>query len=160
MGVVQHIFVAPRRAELMISLDEVEADTDGGLRGDRYADARFRKSPAYQLTLIEIENIEAFASTTGLPLAPHDPRRNLVTRGTNLNQFLGRRFLVGEVEMEGLELCEPCATFAKRTHPEVMRFFVHKGGLRARVIRGGIIRIKDPLVEQGAPNPGHVPVSP
>lgn len=147
MGIVQHIFIAPRRGESMTSLNEVEALSDSGLRGDRYADASLRKSPDYQVTLIEIENIEAFAHASGLLLTPYDLRRNLVTRGVNLNDLWGKRFFVGEVELEGLELCEPCATLAKYTHPEVVRFFVHKGGLRARIIRGGIIRVGDPVRE-------------
>ena len=160
MGIVQHVFIAPQRGESMASLSEVEALPDSGLRGDRYADASLRKSPDYQITLIEIENIEAFARASSLSLATHDPRRNLVTIGVNLNNLLGKRFFVGEVELEGLELCEPCATFAKYTHPEVVRFFVHKGGLRARIVRGGVIRVGDPVVEQDAPNKALQPTSP
>jgi MOSC domain-containing protein YiiM len=125
----------------MVELQRVEAITDAGLRGDRYLESGNRKSPDYQLTLIELENIEAFAQASHLRLAPHDPRRNLVTVGVSLNDFCGKRFSVGEVELEGLELCEPCATFAKRTHPQVVRFFVHKGGLRCRILKGGVIQI-------------------
>jgi len=127
----------------MSELTQVEAITDVGLRGDRYEQAQHRRSSDYQLTLIELENIEAFARSSGLPLAPHEPRRNLVTFDVRLNELCGKRFTVGEVELEGLELCEPCGTFAKRTHPQVVRFFVHKGGLRCRIIRGGVIRVGD-----------------
>ncbi|MHB8473865.1 MAG: GNAT family N-acetyltransferase [Gammaproteobacteria bacterium] len=137
----------------MASLSEVEALSDSGLRGDRYADASLRKSPDYQVTLIEIENIEAFARASGLFLALYGPRRNLVTSGVNLNDLCSKRFFVGEVELEGLEFCEPCATFAKYTHPEVVRFFVHKGGLRARIIRGGVIRVGDPVREFAQQSP-------
>ena len=138
----------------MAPLVEVEALSDSGLRGDRYADVNLRKSPDYQITLIEIENIEAFACASGLSLAAHEPRRNLVTIGVNLNSLLGKRFFVGEVELEGLELCEPCATFARYTHPDVIPFFIHKGGLRARIIHGGVVRVGDQVTEraqQGAP---------
>jgi len=145
MGLIQHIFVAPARGEPMIPLREVEALPDCGLRGDRYAESTNRKSPDYQLTLIEIENIQGFAQASGLPLAPHEPRRNLVTKDIKLNELCGKRFRVGEVELEGLELCEPCETFAKRTHPQVVRFFVHKGGLRARILQGGVIRVGDTI---------------
>lgn len=143
MGYIQHIFVAAVRGAPMAALAEVEALEECGLRGDRYADAGNRKSADYQLTLIEIENIQAFAQASGLPLAPDEPRRNLVTVGVRLNEFCGKRFQVGEVELEGLELCEPCGTFAKRTHLEVVRFFVRRGGLRCRILRGGFIRVGD-----------------
>ena len=143
MGTIQHIFVAPHRGAPAVSLSEVEAIADCGLRGDRYTESSLRKSPDYQITLIESENILAFSHASGLPLEPHEPRRNLVTVGVGLNDLCGKRFLVGEAELEGLELCEPCATFAGYTNPEVVRFFVHKGGLRARIIRGGIVRVGD-----------------
>ena len=131
----------------MTSLAEVEALPNCGLRGDRYSDPQNRPAPDYQLTLIEIENIKEFSKASGLPLAPQEPRRNLVTKGINLNDLCGKRFRVGEVELEGLELCEPCGLFARRTHPEVVRFFVHKGGLRARIVKGGIIRLQDSIAE-------------
>ena len=150
MGTVRHIFVAAECGSPMLSLEEVEAVTDIGLRGDRYAQAQNRKSADYQLTLIELENIEAFVQASGLPLAPHEPRRNLVTVGVRLNELCGEHFLVGSVELEGLELCEPCGTFAKRTHPQVVRHFVHKGGLRCRIIRGGVIRVGDAIAQTAA----------
>jgi len=127
----------------VVSLSEVEAIAECGLRGDRYTDSNLRKSPDYQITLIESENVLAFAEASGLPLGLHEPRRNLVTAGVSLNDLCRKRFIVGEAELEGLELCEPCATFARYTNPEVVRFFVHKGGLRAIIIRGGIIRVGD-----------------
>ena len=129
----------------MTEVASAEALLDCGLQGDRYTDARLRKSPDYQVTLIESESIDAFTSSVGAALAPSGPRRNLVTAGVDLNSLLGRRFVVGEAELEGLELCEPCSKFAKRTHPEVIRFLVHRGGLRARILRGGRIRVGDPV---------------
>jgi MOSC domain-containing protein YiiM len=146
MGHVQHIFVAPSRGVPMTELLEVEAFTDCGLRGDRYADAANRRSADYQLTLIELEFIHAFSEASGLQLAPQDPRRNLVTVGIRLNDLFGGRFQIGDVNLEGMELCEPCATFTNRTYPEVARFFVHKGGLRCRILRGGTIRVGDSIV--------------
>src|SRR4051794_19551803 len=121
MGKVEFIFVAPKRGEPMLGLESVEAIEDCGLAGDRYTDPRNCRSPDYQITLIEIENIEAYGRASRVWLAPHEPRRNVVTRGISLNKLCGKRFRVGCVELEGLELCEPCALFAKRTHPDVLQ---------------------------------------
>src|SRR5690242_11993889 len=132
MGLIRHIFVASQRGAPMAPLEEVQAEAGKGLQGDRYADPVNRKAPDYQITLIELENIEAFARASGRSLAPHEPRRNLVTEGVDLNALLGRRFMVGAAELEGLELCEPCRLFARRTHAQVLELLVHKGGLRAR----------------------------
>ena len=143
MGTVAHIFVAPGRGAPMLTLGRVEGVTDSGLVGDRYADARLRRGPDYQLTLIELENIRAFEAQTGHVLSPDAPRRNIVTSGISLNELVGRRFRVGPVLAEGLELCEPCSLFKKRTYPEALRFFVKRGGLRARIAAGGVISIGD-----------------
>jgi MOSC domain-containing protein YiiM len=124
----------------------VLARTDDGLDGDRYADAANRRGPEYQVTLIESENIAAFSELVDVPFTPDMPRRNIVTQGVRLNDFCGKRFKVGGATLEGLELCEPCALFAKRTHREVLRYFPRKGGLRARIVAGGEIHVGDPVV--------------
>jgi MOSC domain-containing protein YiiM len=92
-----------------------------------------------------MENIEAFTRATNLALTPAMPRRNIVTRGVRLNDLCGKRFRVGGAVFEGLELAEPCKLFARRTHPETLQFFAGKGGLRARIVAGGSIRVGDAL---------------
>jgi MOSC domain-containing protein YiiM len=131
----------------MSAKQSVEALTEGGVRGDRYAEAKNRRSPDYQVTFIELEHIEAFSQTTGLPLSPDMPRRNIVTRGIRLNELRGKRFSAGGARFEGLEICEPCGLFAKRTHRKTLRFFVGKGGLRARIVAGGEIHVGDAIEE-------------
>jgi MOSC domain-containing protein YiiM len=132
-----HIFIAPRHGVPMQSVARVEAVKDAGLRGDRYT--------AREVTFIELENIEAFTRSTGLALAPDMPRRNIVTRGIRLNQLAGKRFRIGEALFEGVELCEPCSLFARRTHREILEFFPQKAGLRARVVSAGEIRVGESI---------------
>lgn len=140
---VRHIFIAEKRGAPMLAVTTIEALADVGLRGDRYAAERARRSPDYQVTLIELENVKGFAETSGVPLSAEMPRRNIVTVGVRLNDLLGRRFTVGKAVFEGLELCEPCRLFAKRTHLAVLDYFRGKGGLRARIVLGGLINIGD-----------------
>jgi len=121
----------------------VAALTDAGLDGDRYADSANRRGPEYQVTLIEIENIAAFSALVDALFTADMPRRNIVTQGVRLNDLCGKRFKVGAAILEGLELCEPCSLFAKRTHREVLKYFPRKGGLRARIVAGGMIHIGD-----------------
>jgi MOSC domain-containing protein YiiM len=127
----------------MSALTSVEALPGMGLAGDRYVEPKNRRSPDYEVTLIELENIKGFAQATGLELAPEMPRRNIVTAGVPLNGLLGRHFSVGRAVFEGLELCEPCRLFAKRTYRQVLDFFPGKGGLRARIVSGGILSVGD-----------------
>lgn len=133
MGTVVHIVVAPKKGAPARSVGMVEALPGRGLAGGHHADA----------TLIELEHIEAFTRATNLALTPAMPRRNIVTRGVRLNDLLGKRFRVGGAVLEGLELAEPCKLFARRTHREALHFFAGKGGLRARILEGGPIRIGD-----------------
>jgi MOSC domain-containing protein YiiM len=146
MASVVHIFIAPIRGAPMEPRQVVAALTDGGLDGDRYADPANRRGPDYQVTLIESENIAAFSEMVEVPFTPDMPRRNIVTQGVRLNELCGRRFKVGGATLEGLELCEPCSLFAKRTHRDVLKYFPRKGGLRARIVVGGKIHIGDLVV--------------
>ena len=143
MATVIHIYIAPQRAAPMSSLPSVEALADDGLAGDRYTEAKNRKGPDYQVTLIEMEHIEEFTRVTGLALTPEMPRRNIVTRGVRLNELCGKRFRIGCAVFEGLELAEPCSLCAKRTYQDALKFFVRKGGLRARIVSGGKIQVGD-----------------
>ena len=115
--------------------------------GDRYSIKANRRGPQYELTLIEIESIEAFTREIDAAFTAAMPRRNIVTRHVRLNLFNGRPFRVGEVLCEGIELCEPCGLFAKRTRREVLKFFANRGGLRARILGGGAIQVGDAVTE-------------
>ena len=143
---VKHIFIAQARGEPMKGVESVEALTGQGLVGDRYCKKSARRGPDYQVSLIEAEAIEEFTKEVGLPMTADMPRRNVVTTGIHLNDFLGKQFLVGDVLLEGLEPCEPCSLFAKRSYPQVLSFFKGRGGLRARIVRGGAIRVGDQVV--------------
>ena len=85
----------------MSAEQSVEALVDGGLTGDRYCEAKNRRSPDYQVTFIELENIEAFTQATDLPLAPEMPRRNIVTRGIRLNRLCAKRFTTEKDQPHG-----------------------------------------------------------
>lgn len=140
---VERIFVAPLKGAPMRELAVADALQDQGLEGDRKTAPG--RAPAAQVTLIEAEHVEAFAAATGYAMRFDQPRRNIVTRGVRLNDLLGRRFRVGEALLEGIELCEPCGKFQRLTHVEVRRFFKGKGGLRCRIVEGGLIRTGDPV---------------
>lgn len=145
MASVVHIFTAKNRGAPLESHSEVFAVASEGIVGDRYYDAKNRKSDDYQITLIEKECIEAFEQETGLKMSAQDPRRNLVTSGVRLNDLVRKQFFVGDAKLEGIELCEPCRLFSSRTYPDALQWFVSKGGLRARILVSGKIRVGDEI---------------
>ena len=128
----------------------VRAVPGRGIVGDRYflGTGTFSpnlQKPDFELTLIQQEHIQAFAEGTGRAFTSREARRNIVTVGIDLNSLVGREFRIGPVLIRGERLCEPCNHLAKQTAPEVLRGLVNKGGLRARVLTGGEIRVGDSL---------------
>jgi MOSC domain-containing protein YiiM len=143
-GAVEGIWIAASPKGAMTSVAEVRAVAGRGLEGDRYHAARIRRPGARddqrEVTLIEAEVLDALAA---LVPSPGDARRNLVTRGVRLNDLVGRRFRAGAVLLEGQDLCEPCTRLAGMTSRDVLRALVHRGGLRARIVEEGVIRVGD-----------------
>jgi len=140
-GELAAIYIAADKAGAMKRLESVETLPGGGLTGDRYAkqDA-WAPRPDQELTLIEIEAVEAAAHDYRLEIHAGLTRRNLVTRGVPLNHLVGRRFTIGDVLLEGIELCEPCSHLEKLTLPGIRKALVHRGGLRAKIVSGGRLR--------------------
>jgi len=146
MGEVVAIYVGPER-QLPQPVERVEAHAGKGLAGNRYYWPDGSAPAGNALTLIEAEALDAFGSETGIELTAQASRRNVLTRGIDLNALVGKRFRVGDVECEGVELCEPCAHLASLTHPGVLRGMVHRAGLNADILTDGEIVVGDPVVE-------------
>ena len=136
-GSVETIAVTPQESALPAHVGEAEVGP-GGLAGDRYHEAG-------DITLIEAEALEGLRADTGIELTHEESRRQVLTRGISLNDLVGRRFRVGSVELVGAELCEPCAHLQSLTHDGVLRGLVHRGGLRADIVREGRIAVGDPV---------------
>lgn len=121
-----------------------------GIDGDRYAlgKGHFQSEGRWgqALTLIEAEAIELLASEHGVEMPAMDARRNIVTRGIDLNALMGKRFRVGGVLCQGSRLAEPCAWLQKTTPPGMLRGLVHRGGLRADILENGEIKQGDTIV--------------
>jgi MOSC domain-containing protein YiiM len=148
-GTVEGIFIAAAATEAPRPVDEAEAVTGQGLRGDRYfrdgGEGTFFEpdKDGQDLTLIEVEALDHLAEEAGITLDPAAARRNVLVRGLGLNELVGRTFTVGEVECVGRRLCDPCDHLQKLTQPGVLRGLVDRGGLRADIVRGGRIAVGD-----------------
>ena len=146
VGTVELLALAAETEGPMRLVSAAEAVEGRGLLGDRYErGAGTFSNPrggGYDLTLVEAEALEELFAT-GVELAPIEARRNLVVRGIALDDLIGRRFRVGEVECFGQRRCEPCAHLERLTRPGVLRGLVHRGGLRADVLSSGGIRVGD-----------------
>ena len=150
-GKLLSIHIAQAEGGEMITVDEIQAVPGKGLEGDRYYTLNETLSensePETEITLIEIEAIEALQREQSIQLAPKDARRNLVTQQVPLNHLIGKEFRIGEVTLRGVELCEPCKHLAKMTRSELLPGLVHRGGLRADILQGGMIH-KGDIIEE------------
>jgi MOSC domain-containing protein YiiM len=134
VGTVEGITLVKDASGAIERVDAVRAEAGAGLEGDYHGD----------LTLIAAEALEGLERDTGISLAGHDTRRNVLTRGIDLNALVGQRFTVGDVEAVGMELSEPCTKLQRLSgEPGVLKGLVHRGGLRADVLSSGQIRVGD-----------------
>jgi MOSC domain-containing protein YiiM len=140
-GVVEQIAITAERHALPAPVASVRAEAGHGLEGEYHWSES--PEPGQSITLIAAEALAGLTEDTGIELSHEASRRNVLTRGIDLNALVGRRFTVGEVECEGVELCEPCNTLAKLTERGVLRGLVHRGGLRADILSGGRIAVGD-----------------
>ncbi|MFL5961844.1 MAG: MOSC domain-containing protein [Gaiellaceae bacterium] len=130
---------APQVAELW-TVDSVRAVAGKGLEGDRHYHEEGAPS-GQALTLVEAEVVEEVG------LAAGETRRQVTVRGVRLNELVGKRFLVGDVECLGVELCEPCSHLEKMTRPGMIKALVHRAGINADIVAGGTIRVGDSVTE-------------
>lgn len=146
-GRVVSISIATAAAAAMQPVDAAKAVAGKGLEGDRYFGGKgtFSSEPGKgrDVTLIESEAVDALNAKIGSAFAPGEMRRNIATSGIALNHLVGRDFRVGEALLRGVRLCEPCAHLESLTREGVLKQMLHRGGLRADILDGGVIRPGD-----------------
>ena len=142
-GRLEWIGLRPARELPMQEVLEAEILPITGLAGDRYAGGSGKRS----VTLIQAEHLPAIAALSGHPhVAPALLRRNLVVSGLPLIALKDRRFRIGDVLLEGTGECDPCSRMEDALGPGGYNAMRGHGGLTARVLEGGRIRIGDQIV--------------
>ena len=143
-GEVIAIYIALEKSIALVPKKEIRAVASKGLEGDRYfkqtGTYSKRHEPGRQVTLIEIETIEAIKRDLNIELDLGDSRRNIVTRGVPLNHLVGRKFYVGSVTMRGIRLTEPCNYLEGLTKDGVRDALEHRAGLNAEILNDGTLR--------------------
>jgi MOSC domain-containing protein YiiM len=141
-GTIEAIFVAGDAGAAAQARQSVRALAGHGLEGDRHVagTGTFPSGlPGSALTLIEAEVCESFAPA----LSATEHRRNVVTRGIDLNALVGHEFLLGAVRCRGMRLCEPCRVIERYATRPLLRPLVHRGGLRADIVEDGVLKVGD-----------------
>jgi MOSC domain-containing protein YiiM len=153
-GVVEVVAIARAATAPMRLVPSALALAGRGLEGDRYAakagtfSSDAPTARGHDLTLVEAEVLDELVLPDGTRLSYPDARRNIVTRGVDLDALVGRRFLIGDVECLGQRRCEPCAHLERLTRPGTLKGLIHRGGLRADILTGGPIAAGMPIQAQ------------
>ncbi len=125
-----------------VPMEQVECVAGRGLRGDRY----FERETGHkgQITFFSLDVFDALRREMNLPDAqPQATRRNAFVRGVDLNLLIGKQFEVQGVRFEGVEESKPCDWMNLAFGPGAREWLKGRGGLRARILTGGVLRRAD-----------------
>ena len=144
MSNVYKLGITKNNNKKIIEVSSIEVKADKGIVGDRYF-SDFN-DPYCQLSLIESENIDYYNTKYGLNIPHIDFRRNIVTKKIELNNLIGKKFLIGEVEVEGVDLCRPCKHLTQMLNQEnILKEFLRRGGIRCRILTTSKISVGDKI---------------
>ena len=125
-------------------MEFIEVLANKGIVGDRHFNDY--NDPYCQLTLIESENIDYYNYKYGLNIPYLNFRRNIVTKGIRLNELIGKKLKIGEVEVEGIDLCRPCRHLTEMLNQKnILKEFLKKGGLRCQILSSSKILVGDKI---------------
>ena len=125
-------------------VNSIDVLANQGIIGDRHFNEF--NDPFNQLSLIESENIDYYNFKYGLKIPYIDFRRNIITKGIKLNDLVGKKFLIGKVELEGIDLCRPCRHLSEVLNQDnIIKEFLRKGGLRCQILTSSIIEVGDKI---------------
>jgi MOSC domain-containing protein YiiM len=158
---IRHLFVSPGHSyrgrhggpaadHPIVEVDRVECVAGRGIVGDRY----FDHAPDFkgQITFFSWEVLLALWEELGVPQDRRDPsatRRNAIVEGADLNALIGAEFEIGGLRFLGTEECRPCYWMNGAIHPEAEAWMRGRGGLRAKILRGGFLERSAPKAVDG-----------
>ena len=144
MSKVLKLGITSTNNKKIIEVDFINVLANKGVVGDRHFDDY--NDPYCQLSLIESENIDEYNIRFGLNISYIDFRRNIVTKGIQLNDLIGKKLSVGNVELEVIDLCRPCRHLTEMLDQRnVLKEFLRKGGLRCQILSSSKISVGDKI---------------
>ena len=144
MSEVYKLGITNKNNQKINEVNSIDVLINQGVVGDRH----FKEfnDPYNQLSLIESENIDYYNIKFGLDIPYVNFRRNIVTKGIQLNDLVGKKILVGNLEVEGIDLCRPCRHLTEVLRQDnILKEFLRRGGLRCQVLSSSSIKIGDKI---------------
>ena len=144
MSKVLKLGITNNNNKKIVEVKSIDVLADKGIIGDRHFNEY--NDPYCQLSLIESENIDYYNTKYGLNIPYTDFRRNVITKGINLNNLIGKKLQIGNVKVEGVDLCRPCKHLTEMLNQEnILKEFLRRGGLRCQILSSSSISIGDEI---------------
>ena len=144
MPEVYKLGISTEHNQSINEVNSINVLANQGIVGDRHS--KEFNNPYNQLSLIESENIDYYNIKYSLNIPYINFRRNIVTKGIQLNDLVGKKILVGNVELEGIDLCRPCRHLTEVLEQDnIIKEFLRRGGLRCQVLSSSSIKIGDKI---------------
>ena len=125
-------------------VEEINLLAGKGIIGDRHFNEN--NEDRNQLTLIEKENIDYYNEKFNLKIPYIDFRRNIITKGIKLNDLIGKKLIIGKIELKGIDLCRPCKSLQKNLGQDnIIKEFLRKGGLRCGILTSANVKVDDEI---------------
>ena len=148
-GIVRHLHITPRAFLPMESFEALTLVAGKGIVGDRYMIGQesgfysHKPEDGRQITLFEIETLDALARDAKISMEPHEHRRNVTVQGVPLNHLVGRQFWLGETLLEATRLSTPCRHIEEILGKAVFDPLINRAGLNCKILKGGVVRVGD-----------------
>ena len=136
--------IAQNRSQKIQEIEKIELLPGKGIVDNRHFQEN--NNPKSQLTLIESENIDYYNKKFNVQIPYVNFRRNIITKGIELNKLVGKQFVVGKIKVKGNDLCRPCKHLQEILgQKDIIKEFLQKGGLRCEILTSGIIEVGDKI---------------
>ena len=144
MSKVLKLGITNNNNKKIVEVKSIDVLANKGIVGDRHFNEY--NDPYCQLSLIESENIDYYNTKYGLNIPYTDFRRNVITKGIDLNNLIGKKLQIGNVKVEGIDLCRPCKHLTEMLNQEnIIKEFLRRGGLRCQILTSSSISIGDKI---------------
>ncbi|MBG02292.1 MAG: sulfurase [Acidimicrobiaceae bacterium] len=144
MSKVIEIGIHKNRGDKPFNVYSVEAIKGKGLLNNRHF--MDNADGIYQITLIEIENIDYYNKISKTQIPAIDFRRNIITSGIRLNELVNKEFFIGKIKVKAHDLCRPCSYLQNMLNQKnIVKEFLRTGGLRCELLSSGKIYVGDPI---------------
>ena len=144
MSKVIKLGIAKNNNQKIQEVEKIELLSGKGVVGDRHFHEN--NNVRSQVTLIESENIDYYNNKFNTDYTYLNFRRNVVTKGIELNNLVGKKLSIGNIEIEGHDLCRPCKHLEETLKgKDILKEFLRKGGLRCEILTSGTIKLEDEI---------------